>query len=331
MALRKKQHNGNKKQAEPSANNPLHAWLGLYAEHIKVRGLTEQTRHTRERNLRYFIRWLDQRSIQHPQHVSRAVIQRYQRSLYLHRTQSGKPLAHSTQSGRMHAVISWFKWLTREGHVPANPASEIDLPRIPNRLPKHLLSVQEVASIINAIDTSTPIGIRDRAMLEVLYSSGLRRTELINLTLTDIDTERGTVMVRQGKGGKDRMVPLSERAANWVNRYLLDVRPLLLEAHTDTVFLTEYGEPLPGRQLLRIVKRLMDKAEVEGNCHALRHACATHMLEGGADIRYIQALLGHSNLETTEIYTHVIIKQLKQVHRDTHPSSTRSSDSERGR
>jgi integrase/recombinase XerD len=258
-------------------------------------------------------------------------------------------------------VVAFFKWLTREGHILSNPAADLDIARPRLQLPRLLLSVQDVHKVLNAIPTGEghyPTadasghaanattnaigdahrgtilrGIRDRAMLEVLYSSGLRKGELMRLVLGEIDTERGTVLVRQGKGRKDRLVPLGERACAWVQRYLLDVRPQLLVADTHTVFLSDWGEPWESDRLFRVVRGYLRMAGIEGgNCHAFRHACATHMLEGGADIRHIQRMLGHSQLNTTEIYTHVAIGQLKAVHALTHPAKlhrvTTSSDAQ---
>jgi len=150
----------------------------------------------------------------------------------------------------------------------------------------------------------------------------MRRSELARLTLYDLDPERGTVMVRMGKGRKDRLIPVGERACAWVRRYLDDVRPLLAVGEDrQTLFLTDYGEPFENNRLSDMVKRHMQHAGIRhGGCHAFRHAMATHMLENGADIRYIQAILGHSELSTTQIYTHVAIGQLQAVHTLTHPA-----------
>jgi integrase/recombinase XerD len=218
-------------------------------------------------------------------------------------------------------LVAFFKWLTREGHILSNPAADLEMPKQARQLPKHLMSVSEVESVINAAPVHSAPGVRDRAMLEVLYSSGIRRGELVALQVRDIDTERGTLMVRKGKGKKDRLIPLGERACAWVKRYLLEVRHQLLGADTHAMFLTNYGEPFEKNRLSDLVKGYMRAAgQASGNCHAFRHACATHMLEGGADIRHIQIILGHSQLSTTEIYTHVAIEQLKAVHKATHPA-----------
>ena len=309
------------KAPQASDANPLQAYKRSFCEWGLVIGLSAETARSRQWALEHFIAWADERGLRHPGDFTRPILQRYQRHVYLLRKKDGQPLAYSSQLHKLLPVIALFKWLTREGHILTNPAADLDLPQAPKRLPKHLLSIEQVAHILNQPDTSTPIGVRDRAMLEVLYSSGIRRAELARLKITEVDTERGTLMVRQGKGRKDRLVPLGERACAWVNRYLLEVRPLLLSQENFVLFLNDWAEPYEYGYLSLMARRYIQAAGIaSGSCHALRHACATHMLEGGADIRYIQALLGHSNLETTQIYTHVAIGQLKAVHALTHPA-----------
>jgi integrase/recombinase XerD len=222
----------------------------------------------------------------------------------------------------LQALRSFFKWTTRENHTLFNPASELELPRIPKLLPRSILTVEEVAAILNETDIDSVYGLRDRAMLELLYSTALRRQEVANLIYSDIDFKRQVVFVRGGKGGHDRVAPIGERACAWLEKYLADAREQLATVQTNALFLTDYGDPVSGYYVTARVKRYMALAGIErvGAAHLLRHACATHMLEGGADIRFIQALLGHANLNTTEIYTHVSIEKLKAIHAATHPA-----------
>jgi integrase/recombinase XerD len=312
---------GPRMKPEVSAANPLHAFAQAFCEWTLVRGDSANTARTRQQSLIYFIRWADERGLTQPSEINRPVLQRYQRHLYLWRQKNGQPLAWSTQRTRLAPVITFFKWLTRQGHILSNPATELDMPKPVRQLPKHLMSIAQVEHVINGARVHTPQGIRDRAMMEVLYSSGVRRGELIALQVADIDTERGTLMVRQGKGGKDRLIPLGERACAWVRRYQLEVRPDLLGADTHAMFLTDYGQPFEKNRLSDLVKGYMLQGGIaSGNCHAFRHACATHMHEAGADIRHIQVILGHSQLSTTQIYTHVAIEHLKAVHAATHPA-----------
>lgn len=227
-----------------------------------------------------------------------------------------------SQHVRTTPIRALFKWLARGNHVLYNPASDLELPRMERRLPRHVLTVREVETVLAMPDLGTPIGVRDRAILKTFYSTGIRRMELIGLGLFDIDAERGTLMVRQGKGKKDRMIPIGERALAWIAKYTGDVRPELACGLDDgTLFLTTLGEPfVPGR-MTQLVRHYVEAADLgkRGSCHLLRHTMATLMLEGGADIRFIQAMLGHAELSTTQIYTQVSIRMLKQIHTATHP------------
>ncbi|MBS0446662.1 MAG: tyrosine-type recombinase/integrase [Proteobacteria bacterium] len=213
--------------------------------------------------------------------------------------------------------------LTKQNHILYNPAADLDLPTRPKALPKGLLSVAQVEDILNSCDVTKPEGLRMRAMLEVFYSTGVRRFELAGLKLFDVDVERGALMVRQGKGAKDRLVPVGERACAWLDKYLREVRPERATNHDDyTLFLDDDGRGYEAGRLGDQVKRQLVAAGVQhpGSCHLFRVACATHMLENGADIRFIQSLLGHAKLDTTQIYTLVSLAKLKEVHAATHPA-----------
>jgi integrase/recombinase XerD len=221
-------------------------------------------------------------------------------------------------------VPAFFRWLTKTNRILFNPASELELPKIEHRLPRHVLTASEAEAVINKTDVRDHLGLRDRAILETLYSTGIRRMELIGLRLYDLDVERGTVMVRQGKGKKDRMIPIGERALAWIDKYVTDVRPsLVLEPDEGVVFLTNTGEPFTPNRLTQLVRDYVDKAKVgkRGACHLFCHTMATLMLEGGADVRFIQEMLGHVKLETTQIYTQVSIRKLKEIHTATHPGA----------
>ncbi|MCC7381173.1 MAG: tyrosine-type recombinase/integrase [Deltaproteobacteria bacterium] len=177
--------------------------------------------------------------------------------------------------------------------------------------------------VLGEPDIKTPIGLRDRAILETLYSTGIRRSELVHLALYDLDVERGTLMVRHGKGGKDRMVPIGDRAVAWIERYLAERSSMVVPPDPGNVFLTLEGKPISEAGLSEKVRAYVEASGIgkKGSCHLMRHTCATLMVEGGADIRFVQELLGHVRLDTTQIYTHVSIRKLKQVHSATHPGA----------
>lgn len=200
----------------------------------------------------------------------------------------------------------------------------MELPRREKRLPRQVLTASEAEAVLNQVDVFDPLGLRDRAILETLYSTGMRRMELIGLKVYDLDMERGTVMIRQGKGRKDRMVPIGERAVLWIRKYLADVRPsFATEPDNGTLFFTNYGESIKPNRLSDIVAHYVGEANIgkRGSCHLFRHTMATLMLEHGADIRFIQQMLGHADLSTTQIYTQVSIRKLKEIHAKTHPSA----------
>lgn len=291
-------------------------------EWMLMTGYSAETVGSRRHALRRFITWIDERGVEAPNQITRPMVERYQRHLFYYRKRDGNPLSVGVQLQHLAALKLWFKWLTRAHHILANPASDLELPKMPQRLPGRILSTVEVEAILREADPSTVQGLRDRALLELLYATGIRRTEAARLELYDPDLLRGVLWVRHGKGKRERMVPLGSRAMAWLDKYLTQARPQLLADDTRALFITDYGLPLRSEQIAAKVKRCMDFAGMAkgGATHLLRHACATHMLEGGADIRFIQAMLGHSKLETTEVYTHVSIDKLIEVHRATHPS-----------
>ena len=219
---------------------------------------------------------------------------------------------------------AFFKWAARANHLLYNPASELELPKLEHRLPKAVLTASEADQVLNQPDTADPLGVRDRAILEVFYSTGMRRSELLGLGRYDLDVDRGTVMVRQGKGRKDRMIPIGERALAWIDRYVTEVRPeLAVEPDDGTLFLTNEGTPFTPSRMTQLVRGYVVAADLgkSGACHLFRHTMATLMLEGGADVRFIQQMLGHAKLETTQIYTQVSIRKLKEIHTATHPGA----------
>jgi integrase/recombinase XerD len=322
---------GQKKPRPAMVYEPegLTAWMKRYLEWLRTKNYSLRTVENRESYLGFFIEWCEARSILRPQEVTKPILERYQRYLYHHRKADGKPLSFRAQYSRLVPVRAYFKWLTRQNVLLSNPASELELPRLEKRLPKYVLTSEEAERVIAQPEIREPLGMRDRAILEVLYSTGIRRMELIGLSVYALDAERGTLLIRQGKGKKDRMVPIGERAIGWIHKYLFEIRPqLVLAPDEGFLFLTNLGESFTPNRLTQLVREYVDAAELgkRGACHLFRHTVATLMLENGADIRYIQEMLGHAELSTTQIYTQVSIRKLKQVHEATHPGARRAGE-----
>ena len=300
------------------------ALLQRYLDWLEVHHYSESMLKSSRRLVGAFARWCAERSITRPRDVSRTTVERYQRFVYYYRKDNGQPLGFKTQQGRLVSVRSFFRWLVRERYLLYNPAAEIVLPKRPPRLPTDSFTVKEVEQILRVPDIQTALGLRDRAILETLYSTGVRRIELSRLDLYDLDQEREWLTVRRGKGGRGRVVPIGTRALRWLVKYLEEVRPdLVLAADEWALFLSVQGTRLTPGALTNLVRRIIAQSDVQkrrGACHLFRHTMATQMLENGADIRFIQEILGHQNLETTQLYTKVAIQKLKQIHQATHPA-----------
>jgi integrase/recombinase XerD len=295
-----------------------------FLEWSLVHNCSKKTVALRRKCYGYFIAWAEQRGLSRPSEATKPILERYQRFLFHYRKTNGDPLTFRTQRNYLLPLRSWFKWLARQNHILYNPASELELPKLEKRLPKYILTASEAEIVLSQPDLTEPLGLRDRAILETFYSTGMRRMELVRLSIYDLDAARGTVTIRQGKGKKDRIIPIGERALAWIDRYLYEVRPGLVigDKAGDTLFLSNLGEPLTENPLTNLVKAYVDQAQIgkKGSCHLFRHTMATLMLENGADIRFIQAMLGHVNLTSTELYTQVSIQKLKDIHTATHPA-----------
>jgi integrase/recombinase XerD len=261
--------------------------------------------------------------------VTLPVLEAYQRHLFHARKANGQPLSFHTQAQRLIPVKAYFAWAARTHRISANPASELVLPKTGQRLPADVLTPREAEAVLAVPDVATPLGIRDRAILEVFYSTAIRRAELAKLALGDVDRERAVVAVREGKGRRDRFVPIGARALHWLDRYVDRVRPgLVVPPDPGVLFLATDGQAIGVDWLSRTVKSYVEASGVgkHGSCHLFRHSAATSMLEAGADVRYVAEMLGHAKLETTQIYTRVSIHQLRAVHAATHPTAGADHD-----
>ena len=309
--------------ATPCAPDSIAAWIHRYLDALAVQQITPMERRARKSQLAHFLAWAVERGIERPQDVTHAHVEAFQQHLFRYRKANGMPLAASGQCNILGVLNSWFRWLVKHRHVPSNPAADLDLPRVPWGL-REPLNGSEIEAVFALPDLETAQGLRDRALLEVFYATGLRRAELCALSVGDIDAERGTLHVRRGKGGKARMVPVGERALAWIAKYERVARPAFVRHPNEpALFLNPAGQRLSMNSMSWRIRRYLDAAGVtkEGACHLFRHTMATAMLDNGADLHHVQEMLGHALISTTQRYTHVSIAKLKAVHAATHPAA----------
>lgn len=302
-------------------------WLMLerFIEWLRVHNYAEATIKNRYEHLSLFINWCCERGLAEPQDLTFAQLERFQIYASNYRKANSRYLGLETQVQRITSIKVFFRWMLKHKHIFIDPSAELHLPRVRKKLPQSILKLEEVERILQQPNLKTKKGLRDRSIIEVLYSTGIRRAEVANLTLKDLDKERGMIFIRQGKGAKDRVVPIGERAIAFIEVYLEHSRPKLCCSGKDEgfLFINREGKPFAKEGISRMLRQYIDAAglEILGSCHIFRHTCATLMLENGADIRYIQEMLGHNSLATTQIYTKVFDQKLKEVHSRTHPSA----------
>jgi integrase/recombinase XerD len=275
------------------------------------RGLSRNTLEAYRSDLSRYARWLERRGRTIPEAEATDVL------AYLAENVGG---SLRTAARRLSSLRRLYQYLAREGRIDADPTALVEAPRLGRPLPKSLTEA-EVERLLEAPDITTPAGLRDRTMLEVLYATGLRVSELVGLRLEQVNLRQGVVRV-MGKGGKERLVPLGEEAVSWLDRYLREARAALFRGAPDaTLFPNGRGRPLTRQAFWHAIRRYARKGGVSKpvSPHVLRHAFATHLLNHGADLRVVQMLLGHADISTTQIYTHVARERLKRMHAEHHP------------
>ncbi len=278
-------------------------------------GLSRNTLDSYRRDLVKFAAWLEKQRATSILETAHADIQGY--LAHLVTTQKAKP---SSTGRNISSLKRLFRYLLRQGKISSDPTLQIDTPKLPRNLPKSLTE-QDVELLLNAPDGATPLGLRDRTMLEVLYATGLRVSELVTLRVAQVSMDMGVVRV-MGKGSKERLVPLGEEALDWLKRYLSHGRSDLLSGKvSDALFVTQRGEGMTRQMFWYLIKKHAKYGGMHKplSPHTLRHAFATHLLNHGADLRVVQMLLGHADISTTQIYTHVARERLKQLHQQHHP------------
>ncbi|HEY0894567.1 MAG TPA: site-specific tyrosine recombinase XerD [Cellvibrio sp.] len=302
---------------KPLELTPVPADTQLIAEYLDAiwmeKGLSDNTQESYRRDLAQFALWLNQQG----QQLISADVAQIQDYLDVRLQQK---LSSRTSARFLSCVRGFYRYLLRENRVSENPVALVDNPKLSRPLPKSL-SETDVEALLAAPDLSDAIGLRDRTMLEVLYACGLRVTELVELTMPQINLRQNVVRV-MGKGSKERLIPMGEEAAAWLARYLREARPVLLNNMPDeVVFPSARAQPMTRQTFWYRIKHWAVVAGIkkELSPHTLRHAFATHLLNHGADLRVVQLLLGHSDLSTTQIYTHVAKLRMKQQHAQHHP------------
>ena len=308
----------------PVSGETISVWLDRYLEHQERRrasgGLSESSAPAAGYVIRKFISYLDENNISDIRSVSRKVLEEYSAGLLLRKARNtGKPYAASSRYRIMTMLKDFFHYLKKEGIILADPAAYIELPKVPRTISRDIPKLEEINRLISFMDKNTPLGLRNRAMIEIMYGTGLRVQEILNLRIEDIDFENRYVTVREGKNKKDRVVPVNLIALESVKEYMGETGE---RQPGEYVFLKEESR---GRIDIQTVRGMISvyarKAGIKKHLvpHSFRYACATHMLYNGADIRYIQEMLGHSCLSTTQGYTKVVKEGLKRMLRRFHP------------
>ena len=294
-----------------------------FTQYLGARGKRPATVLLYVRAAREFIQYLEsEEQITDLCDVDKSLVSRYQAYLF----QGPRRLRLKTQQTSLIGLKNFFNFLEASDLILSNPTTQMELPKLPKALPMDCLSEREMKKLLASVDLDRRGGLRDKAILEVFYSTAIRSGELVRLKLFDFDQSSGTLTIREGKGGKDRVVPIGEVASHYLRLYLMHERPALVIDETDsTLFLRRRRRrgkgPMTASNMGSIVQKYAHRADITKRVypHMIRRSCATHMLRRGAPIRYLQELLGHNSLDTTQKYTQVVIRDLKKIHRKTHP------------
>ncbi len=300
----------------------LDAYGEKYLERLQVLNYAKRTVEERRFHLFKFFRFLGVMGVSDIAAVTRDLVGDYQAHLHEETNDKGEPNGVATQNNTLRVTKLFFRFLKNEDYLAQDPSRDVSYAKAPKRLPRSILTRKEVTKLLRAPDTHSLMGYRDRAMLEVFYSTGLRNSELGALRVDDMDTDEGFVRVNQGKGGKDRVVPMGKIASRYVENYVKAVRPHLVKGQDNRcLFLSLQGYQMARAVIASIVRKYAKKAKLGKTvtAHSLRHTCATQMMRNKANLRHIQELLGHACLTTTQVYTSVTIADLKEAHQKYHP------------
>ena len=306
-------------------NSRFEKFIPEFAQYLELRGYAKRSIETYIGDTRMFFGYLhdEKPEIERIDQVTRKDALDYQISLYSHEDEKGKKYGVGTQIRKIVTVKIFFRFLIHNDYLLFNPAADLEIPKDSKKLPRNILTEKEMVEILQTPDMNTFEGIRNRAILEVLYSTGIRVTECANLTVYDVMEDEGVIRIIEGKGRKDRMVAIGKTALRFLRYYLVEVRSRFHKAEDQTteIFLKGTGQKMTRHDLCHLVQNILAKTSIKKkvSCHTFRHTCATHLLKHKANIRYIQQQLGHASLQTTQKYLQVEISDVKAVHRRCHP------------
>jgi integrase/recombinase XerD len=289
---------------------------------LEIRNYSARTVSDYGYTLGQFFEFLRERNIKEPQAVTTSIMIEFQRWIYFKPTKQGIARSVRHQNTVLATVKSFFRFLKNDGFIHRDPANDVEYAREPQTLPRNVLTPKEALRIIESIDTTTVLGYRDRTIFEVLYASGIRSSELRGLKVGSVNLEEELLFIKDGKGAKDRIVPLSSVACKFLETYIKGIRPALLRGgSTEILFLSCNGRPMDPYTLGMLAKKYARLARVKKHmtCHVWRHTCATHLVKNNANLKHVQSILGHGSLNTTEKYLRLTIADLKAAHRKFHP------------
>jgi len=293
-----------------------------YLNQMLAEGRSRHTVRDAKSGLKELLACLDGLGVNDVSQLDHDALMHYREEIAWRLTPKGTPLTVRSQLELIGHLNTFCRFLLAQGWLLSDPSAKIPRPKKPRRLPRAIMDTSEVERILAQPDVTTARGYRDRVMLEMLYSTAIRREELAKLRIDDIDADGGYVFVREGKGHKDRVVPLGKSVCALVQSYLMAIRPEWVGANRDKhLFLNRWGKGMDPNAVWHVVHKYARAARIDKpvSTHTFRHACATHMLRNGAPIRQLQEMLGHASLETTQLYTRVTINDLRVMHRNFHP------------
>ena len=312
----------------PSDHLDIIITLDEFYEDCKANGMSFRTIQSYQSSLRAWQTFLNERGITSLTEITSEILLHFRHYLQgSYRSRKGKPLAISTMAQKLVALRTYLYFCVRTGKILLNVAHQLPYPKLPKSLPRGILSKQQMKRLLRLPDTKTLVGFRDRVILELFYSTGVRRNELVSIRLLDCQLSERRIFIREGKGGKQRWVPIGKKVCEILRSYVEHIRPALAAGQShDYLLVGSKGGKLYATIVYTIVKGYLKQLGLHSDCHGLRHTCATHLLKGKANIRVIQSLLGHSSLSSTQIYTHVDISDMAKAIEKAHPRETMQCD-----